>query len=91
MEDVDIFYPHLVYFTAIWYILWTFGFYVVVIWYIFPVLVCCPKFPQFKKFQALCSSDVSECKLDVLLLKKALSIHRSVVEHRSFLLEVDWA
>jgi hypothetical protein len=25
MEDVDIFYGHLVYFTAIWYILWSFG------------------------------------------------------------------
>jgi hypothetical protein len=25
MENVGIFYGHLVYFTAIWYILWTFG------------------------------------------------------------------
>jgi hypothetical protein len=25
MEDVGIFYEHLVHFTAFWYILWTFG------------------------------------------------------------------
>jgi hypothetical protein len=25
MEDVGTFYGHLVYFTSIWYILWTFG------------------------------------------------------------------
>jgi ABC-type spermidine/putrescine transport system permease subunit II len=25
MEDVGIFYGHLVYFTAIWYTLWTYG------------------------------------------------------------------
>jgi hypothetical protein len=45
------FYGHLVYFTAIWYTLWSFGIYFpvlvhykanfVVIWYIFSVLVCC--------------------------------------------------
>jgi hypothetical protein len=40
MEDVDIFYEHLVYSTDIWSILWTFGIfcsnlvYFVVIWYI---------------------------------------------------------
>jgi hypothetical protein len=34
MEDVNIFNGHLVYFTANWYILWPFG-YVVVIGYIF--------------------------------------------------------
>jgi hypothetical protein len=40
MENVGIFYGHLGYFAAIWYILWPFG-NVVVIWYIFsPVLVC---------------------------------------------------
>jgi hypothetical protein len=36
VEDVGIFYRHLVYFTAIWYTLWTFGMF-------FPVLVCCTK------------------------------------------------
>jgi hypothetical protein len=36
MEDVGIYYGQLVYFTAIWYILWPFGIF-------FPVLVCCPK------------------------------------------------
>jgi hypothetical protein len=45
MEDVDLFYGHLVYFTAIWYILdilWLFWIfcghfgYFMVIWYIFP-------------------------------------------------------
>jgi hypothetical protein len=36
MEDVDIFYGHLVHFTAIWYILWLFGIY-------FPALVFCTK------------------------------------------------
>jgi hypothetical protein len=35
MENAVIFYGHLEYFTAIWYILWPFG-NVVVIWYIFP-------------------------------------------------------
>jgi hypothetical protein len=34
MEDVCIFYRHLVYFTANWYILWTFGI-LCLIWYIF--------------------------------------------------------
>jgi hypothetical protein len=40
MEDVSIFYRHLVYFTDTWYILWTFGIfcgnlvYFVAIWYI---------------------------------------------------------
>jgi hypothetical protein len=51
MKDVGKFYGHFVYFTAIWYILWSF-------WYIllsfgifcghfgifFPVLVCCTKY-----------------------------------------------
>jgi hypothetical protein len=40
MENVDILYGHLEYFTAIWHIVWPFG-KVVVIWYIFPVLVYC--------------------------------------------------
>jgi hypothetical protein len=35
MENAGIFYGHLEYFTAIWYIVWSFG-NVVVIWYIFP-------------------------------------------------------
>jgi hypothetical protein len=39
MENVGIFYDNMVYFTAIWYILWPFGI-VCVNWYIFPVLVC---------------------------------------------------
>jgi hypothetical protein len=45
MKDVGKFYGHLVYFTAIWYILRHFGvlcgnlLYFAVIWYIFPVLV----------------------------------------------------
>jgi Na+/H+-dicarboxylate symporter len=36
MEDVGIFYGHLVYFVAIWCILWLFGMFS-------PVLVCCTK------------------------------------------------
>jgi hypothetical protein len=35
MENIGIFYGHLKYFTAIWYILWPLG-NVVVIWNIFP-------------------------------------------------------
>jgi hypothetical protein len=35
MENVDIFYGNLEYFTVIWYILRSFG-NVVIIWYIFP-------------------------------------------------------
>jgi hypothetical protein len=35
MEDVGLLYGHLVYFTSIWYSLWTFGIFMV-IWYIFP-------------------------------------------------------
>jgi hypothetical protein len=35
MENTGIFYGHLEFFTAIWYILWPFG-NVVAIWYIFP-------------------------------------------------------
>jgi hypothetical protein len=34
MENAGLFYGHLEYFTAIWYIFWPFG-NVVVIWYIF--------------------------------------------------------
>jgi hypothetical protein len=30
MEDVGIFYEHLVYFTAIWFTFWTFGTFVVI-------------------------------------------------------------
>jgi hypothetical protein len=33
-----LFYSHLVYIVAIWYILWPFGIYFVAIWYIFPYL-----------------------------------------------------
>jgi hypothetical protein len=49
MENIGIFYGHLVYFTLIWYILCPFGIfyghlvYFVVIWTIFPVLVRCSK------------------------------------------------
>jgi hypothetical protein len=39
MEDVGVFYGHVVYFMCIWYILVSFGIFMV-IWYIFPVLVC---------------------------------------------------
>jgi hypothetical protein len=44
LEDVEIFYGHLEYFRAIWYILWPFG-KVVVIWYVYftPVLAYCVK------------------------------------------------
>jgi hypothetical protein len=41
MEDVGVFYGHLVYYAAIWYILWQFGIfcghlvYCMVIWYIY--------------------------------------------------------
>jgi hypothetical protein len=35
IEDVGIFYEHSVYFKAAWYMLYS-----VVIWYIFPFLVC---------------------------------------------------
>jgi hypothetical protein len=38
MEDVGTFYGHLVYFTATWNTLWTFGM-VVVIWYILATLL----------------------------------------------------
>jgi hypothetical protein len=38
-----LFYNHLVYFTAIWYILLPFGKYCGYLVYIFPVLVCCTK------------------------------------------------
>jgi hypothetical protein len=34
MENAGVFYGHLVYFTAIWYILWPFG-NVVEIWYVY--------------------------------------------------------
>jgi hypothetical protein len=33
MEDADLFYGHLVYITAIWYILGLFGLYIMAIWY----------------------------------------------------------
>jgi hypothetical protein len=36
MEDVGIFYGHMVYLTAIWYILWPFFGY----FYVFHILVC---------------------------------------------------
>jgi hypothetical protein len=43
MKDVDLFYGHLIYFTANWYTCYDHLAYFVVIWYIFPVLVCCTK------------------------------------------------
>jgi hypothetical protein len=42
MEDDGLFYSHLVYFTAIWHILWPFYIFFV-LWYIFPLLVYCKK------------------------------------------------
>jgi hypothetical protein len=42
MEDVGIFYGHLVYFIAIWYILWQIGTFFRHLVY-FSVLVCCTK------------------------------------------------
>jgi hypothetical protein len=42
MEDVGIFNGHLVYFTAIWCILWTFGLFCSNL-YMYPVLVYCTK------------------------------------------------
>jgi hypothetical protein len=43
MEDVGIFYGHLVNFTAIWYIVWPLGIFVGYLLYISPFLVCCSK------------------------------------------------
>jgi hypothetical protein len=43
MEDVGIFYGHLVHFMAFWYILWTFGIVRGNLIFIFPVLVFCTK------------------------------------------------
>jgi hypothetical protein len=51
-EDIDIFYGHLVYFTAIWYILWPFGIlcgpfvYFEAIWYRYFIVIWCI-FPRF--------------------------------------------
>jgi hypothetical protein len=42
MKNVDMLYDQLVYFTAVGSILWPFDIFMVV-WYIFPVLVCCAK------------------------------------------------
>jgi hypothetical protein len=42
MKVVGLFYDHLVYFSASWNILWLFDVFLV-IWYIFPILVCCTK------------------------------------------------
>jgi hypothetical protein len=57
MEDFGIFYGHLVYFVAIWYILWPFGiFYGYLVGICFSVLVCCTKenlaTPYFRKSDA---------------------------------------
>jgi hypothetical protein len=41
MEDVGIFYGHLIYFTAIWYFLLPSGIFYGHLVYISPVLVCC--------------------------------------------------
>jgi hypothetical protein len=40
MEDADIFYGHLAYISAFWYILWTFGIFND-FWAYSSVLVCC--------------------------------------------------
>jgi hypothetical protein len=48
--DIDIFYGHLVYFTAIWYTLWTFGIfcgnfvYFTPFWYVVPRKIWQPCF-----------------------------------------------
>jgi phosphotransferase system glucose/maltose/N-acetylglucosamine-specific IIC component len=65
MDDVGIFYGHLVDFAAIWYILWTFIVYFVVIWYIFLVLVSCTKknlaTPNLKSRQSGQVSEKNDC------------------------------
>jgi hypothetical protein len=43
MEGAGILHAHLVYFMAIWYILWPFGIFYGYLVYIFPILVCCTK------------------------------------------------
>jgi hypothetical protein len=43
MENVGIFYDHLVYFTAVGNILWPFGIFCGHLVYFSPVLVCCAK------------------------------------------------
>jgi hypothetical protein len=43
MEDIGIFYDHLVYFSAIGNILWPFGMFCGHLEYFFPVLVFCAK------------------------------------------------
>jgi hypothetical protein len=43
MEDVGLFYGHLVYFTTIWYILWSLGIFHVYLVHLFPIWVCCTK------------------------------------------------
>jgi hypothetical protein len=40
MEDVGLFYVHLVNFNAIWYILWPFGIFYGYLIHFFPILVC---------------------------------------------------
>jgi hypothetical protein len=56
MEDVGIFYGHLAYFTAIWYILWSFDIFYGYIFGIFsPLLVCCTK----KNLATLCATHLN--------------------------------
>jgi hypothetical protein len=43
MENVGIFYVQVEYITAIWYILWSFGKFVVILYIFSPVLVYCVK------------------------------------------------
>jgi hypothetical protein len=48
MENVDVFYGHLVYFTAIGYILWPFGIFCVHL--VFLMVVCTCTFSRFGMF-----------------------------------------
>jgi hypothetical protein len=53
MEDVGIFHSHLVYFRAIWYILWPFGIYCDHLAYFMVILYIFPRFGMFNEEKEL--------------------------------------
>jgi hypothetical protein len=67
MEEVGIFYGHLVYFTDIWYNLWTFGM-LLVNWFIFSDLVSITE-------KNLATLDMAATNLAILTRKKLFKSH----------------
>jgi hypothetical protein len=72
MERVGIFYGHLVYFTTIWCVLWSFGTFYGLFGAFFPVSVCCTKKKSGNPARGSLMYVASKTVVVILLTQKAL-------------------